>query len=126
MIIFEVDNTSLSFPNPELGNSEFLDLKTVIKLTMTSTVRTLIKTPTATRYRMSFTLLSGCLVNGTRVPPSHFLEELITFVSYAIGKTVKFTNFDNSIQNIKFTRDTLEYLNSGRNFSTVTLEMEKV
>jgi hypothetical protein len=125
MISFEVDDKFVGMPNPDLGNSEYLDLRTAIKITMAVTPRTIKKGPPIKKWRLAFTVLSGITTLGVRVPPSKFMEDLLTFVQYAMGKSVKFTNFDGSIQQVKFTKDTLEYLNSLRNSSNVTLELEQ-
>lgn len=126
-VSFEIlsSGDTLTFPNPDFGDSEVLDLRTTIKRQMNGQPRTLIKGSCTLRLRHSFVLLSG-QNSGVEVSPSLFMDDLSNFIEIAMGKIIKYTDHNGTIRNVKFLKDTLETINTARNASTVTLEMEEV
>jgi len=90
---------TLDLRNPELGNSEQLDLKTQFKITMDGEINSHRRTPMNQKLLLSW-------VNLTKAK----IEEFITFLETSAGDEVRYTDHDANVWRGYILTNPLDYV----------------
>jgi len=77
---------TLELRNPELGDSEAIDVKTQFKIAMNGDIHSHRRTPENHRLLLSFTAITKALY-----------EDMITFIETSVGDEVRYTDYNSDV-----------------------------
>lgn len=116
MITLTDGTASVQMPNPELGDSDQVNLRAKYKMTMDKKLHSYRRTPLTSKLLLQFTAMRATVYTS-----------LVAFLKAAAGKTLTYTDYDGQIWRVVQTNTVNELIAARRGpLYDYTLELEGV
>jgi hypothetical protein len=113
--------TTLTLPNPDLGNIEALNLKTTMQFAMDGTIRTNVHGPSNKKLSYTISTIEEATCGSVT---KEEMTNLISFIEAAGGDYIKLTDWNSDVWQVKIVTPIAEFVQYARDFHRVALEFE--